>query len=128
MQLVDFAFLAQSYYVFPASSSPLSLPESQPAEQYFVQKLEHLGLPLPSFWEVVAEGRRAVDEARLHPLQLVLQICQASVDHFRMNLTRVLAALEVHHLLLLQVVLGLLGDLEALGILQIVTLLLSQLC
>ena len=74
------------------------------------------------------EDRRAAGGARLHPLPLVLQICQASVDHFRMNLMRVLTVLEVHHLLLLQVLLGLLADLAGLGILQIATLLLSQLC
>ena len=75
------------------------------------------------------EGRRAADGARLHPLPLVLQISQAlAVDHFRMNLMKVLAVPEVRHLLFRQVVLGLLAVLVGLGILHFATLLSGQLC
>ena len=62
------------------------------------------------------EGQRAVDEARLYPLPLVLQICQASVDHFQMNPTMALEHLAVRRLLCRLV---LLGGLAGLGIHQI---------
>ena len=94
-----------------------------------MRKLEHLGLPSPSFWEVEVEGQRAVDEARLRPLPQVRLICQAlAVDHFPRSLMMALEHLAVRRLLLIQAVLGLLGDLVGLGIPQIATRQLSQLC